>query len=147
MSLGRTVAESIMSKLDFLYGVSPITGFFALLIGILWYLPNQFVAVLPQVELIGYDGIVVKVEGLLTAEQLCREQLNVRYGDRLMSTTLDRHSSRFDMPRDLFLIFMRVSVGPYSKHEDFRVHCHVEIGGSQVAYLEAFEIRKPWVAR
>jgi hypothetical protein len=138
MSLGRTVAESIMSKFDFLYGVIPIAG--ALL-----YLPNQFIDVLPQAELMGHDGAVVKVEGLLTAEQLCREQLNVRYGDRLMSTTVDSHSSRFDMPRDLFLIFMRVSVGGDSKVEDLRIHCHVELGGSQVAYLGTFDIREPWV--
>ena len=136
-----------MSKLDFLHGVTPITGFFALLIGALWYLPNQFVDVLPQAELMGYDGVVVKVEGLLTAEQLCREQLNVQYGDRLMSTTLDDHSSRFDIPRDLFLIFMRVSVGGYSKSEDLRIHCHVALGGSHVAYLGAFDIRKPWSTR
>jgi hypothetical protein len=147
MSLGRTVAESIMSKLDFLYGVTPITGFFALLIGVLWYLPNQFVDVLPRAELFDYDGVVVKVERLLTAEQLCREQLNLRYGDRLFSTTVDDHSSRFDLPRDLFLVFMRVSVGEYSKSEDLRIHCHVAVGGSQVAYLGAFDIREPWVTR
>jgi hypothetical protein len=147
MSLGRTVAESIMPKLDILYGVTPITGFFALLIGVLWYLPNQFVDVLPQAELLDYNGVVVKIEGLLTAEQLCREQLNVQYGGRLMSATVDDHSSRFDMPRDLFLIFMRTSVEGYPKSEDLRIHCHVEFGGSQVAYLAAFDIRKPWVTR
>jgi len=133
-----------MSKSEFLYAVVPIVGLFGLLIGVMLYLPNQYIDVFPQAEMFDADGGVVKVEGLLTAEQLCRQQVSVRYGDRLLSTTLDGHSSRFDVPRDLFLVLMQVSVGDYTRSEDFKIHCHVQLGASQVAYLGAFDMAKPW---
>jgi hypothetical protein len=127
-----------MSKLEFFYTATPITGFFALVISTLLYLPNHFVDLLPQAELVDVDGVVVKVDRLITAERLCREQLKLRYKDDLLSTTLDDHSSRFDEPRALFLIFLQVSVAAYAGAGDMRIHCHVQAGASQVAYLGAF---------
>jgi hypothetical protein len=118
-----------MSKIEFFYTATPITGFFALVIGTLLYLPNHFVDLLPQAELVDVDGVVVKVDRLITAERLCREQLKLRYKD---------DSSRFDEPRTLFLIFLQVSVAAYPGAEDMRIHCHVQAGASQVAYLGAF---------
>jgi hypothetical protein len=127
-----------MFKLDFLRVAIAITGFFALVTAIMLYLPNHFVDLLPQARLLDGAGVVVKVDGLIAAEQLCREQLKLRYRDDLLSTTLDDHSSRFDEQRSLFLIFIQVSVATHSGAKDLRIHCHVQAGASQVAYLGAF---------
>ena len=49
-----------------------------------------------KAELFDCSGVVIKVERLVTAEKLCRKQLRLRYGDDLLSTTMDKHSSHCD---------------------------------------------------
>ena len=92
-----------------------------------------------KAELFDSSGVVIKVERLVTAEKPCRKQLRIRYGDDLLSTTMDKHSSRCDAQRSLFLVFSQASLVADLVSESIRFKRHVERGGSRVGYMNILE--------
>jgi acetylglutamate synthase len=103
LNRGLTVVERCMSKSAFLYAVSLIVVILSLVMGTVFYPPNNPFNVFFEAELLDSSGVVIKIERLVTAEKLCRKSLRLRYADDLLSMTLDKHSSRFDEHCSLFL--------------------------------------------
>jgi len=125
-----------MSKSAFLYAVLLIVVIFSLVVGTVFYRPNNPFDAFVKAELLDSSGVVIKVERLLSAEKLCRKQLRLRYGDDLLSMTVDKHSSRFDAQRSLFVVFSHASLASDLGSESIQYKCHVERGGSRVDYMD-----------
>jgi hypothetical protein len=128
-----------MSKSAFLYAASLMVVIFSLVIGTVFYQPKNPFNVFVEAELFDSRGVVIKVERLVTAERLCREQLRLRYGDDLLSMTLDKHSSHFDAQRSLFVVFSQASLAADLGSESIRFKCYVERGASRVDYMDILD--------
>jgi len=125
-----------MSKFAFLYAILLMVVIFSLVVGTVFYRPNNPFNIFVKAELLDSSGVVIKVERLLAAEKLCRKPLRLRYGDDLLSMAMDKHFSRFDAQRSLFVVFSHASLVADLGSESIRYKCHVERGGSRVDYMD-----------
>lgn len=64
--------------------------------------------------------------GWLDAEMYCQRRTEMRYGDNLGQTYVDRHSTRIDPDTGVYKMFMVAQVGTPGNYERTSVHCFVD---------------------
>lgn len=64
--------------------------------------------------------------GWLDAEMYCQRRTEMRYGDNLGQTYVDRHSTRIDPDTGVFKLFIVAQVGSDGNYEPTSVHCFVD---------------------
>lgn len=68
---------------------------------------------------------------ILDAREICDKRAKEQFGDAAIHLSIDKHSTRFDKPRGLFLVFYRAnfpkSTGFWAKRYpgDAYIECHV----------------------
>lgn len=88
------------------------------------------------------SGDTEKISNVHMASELCEAQAQLNYQGKLVHSAVDNFSSRYDEPRNLFVILMRVSVLYDQKPaEEFRVHCHVIPEHTEVDYFKGFPLK------
>ncbi len=101
------------------------------------YTPDSQAAKLTSAE-----GDTKKISNVFMAGSLCKEQAAINYQGKVVNAVTDDFSSRYDEPRDLFIILMRVSVkDDQDLTTDYQVYCHVVPDDTVVSYMIGFEIK------
>ena len=91
--------------------------------------------------LIDNEGRPKPIRNLYMAGSLCQEQANMNYHGSLVQAIIDDFSSRYDQPRDLFVISLMVSVRYSSmRNDEYQVHCHVIPENTVVDYFKGFMV-------
>lgn len=129
---------SILSGANLKRGAS-VACLLGLLFLVAYYMQGFDLLLTPKAQLRDIDGNPLEVISLASASQLCLAQLDNRYRSTLLSRHIDDHSSRFDTPRNVFLVFMYASVGRPGDSTLTRIHCHVRPGDTTVSYFGIFK--------
>ncbi|WGO97793.1 hypothetical protein QFX18_17425 [Saccharophagus degradans] len=62
----------------------------------------------------------------LDATMICEQETNYRYGNSVLRTHVDSHSTRLDKTQGLYKIFMFADIGSKKHFEEITVHCFVD---------------------
>lgn len=87
------------------------------------------------------NGVPVPIRSLVAAERLCLAQASKIYGQRLFRTDIDDHSSRFDQPRNLFLVLLQAKVGSRTDSREYTLHCRIQHLDHTISYLKAIDVQ------
>ncbi|WNO11237.1 hypothetical protein [Teredinibacter sp. KSP-S5-2] len=79
---------------------------------------------------------------LLDATSICEQKTQKRYGDKMISSYIDNHSTYFDRSTYLYKVFMFARVGELRDSEEVVVHCFVNPSEYMVEHYRAFEPKK-----
>ena len=116
--------------------------FLAVACGLLGYLIANYTPKATHAQFLDAEGNPEAIRTLLAASRLCKSQADLNYGNALVDAMVDDYSSRYDEPRDLFVVLLFTSVQqPRVGVKDYRIHCHVVPEETMVSYFRDFEIQ------
>ena len=103
---------------------------------ILNYAPISNQATLPD-----QGGTPKQISDLFMASTLCQKQADINYRGSLVDAVTDDYSTRYDYPRDLYVVLLMVSVYKLATRAmEYRVHCHVVPDDTVVDYFKGFAV-------
>lgn len=86
-------------------------------------------------------GKAKSISNIFMASTLCKKQAALNFQGSLVSAIVDDFSTRYDRPRDLFVVLLFVSVyQPGKVTEEYRTHCHVTPNDTEVHYYRGFAV-------
>ncbi len=86
-------------------------------------------------------GKAKSISNLFMASALCQKQAALNFQGALVDAIVDDFSTRYDRPRDLFVVLLFVSVyQPGRVTEEYRTHCHVTPNDTEVHYYRGFAV-------
>jgi hypothetical protein len=81
------------------------------------------------------------ISNVFMAGTLCKKQAALSFQGDVVQSIIDHHSTRYDRPRDLFVVLLMVSVYETGKTVDeYRAHCHVVPNETEVNYFRGFTV-------
>lgn len=81
------------------------------------------------------------ISNLFMASTLCKKQAALNFQGDVVQSIIDQHSTRYDRPRDLFVVLLMVSVYQTgSAVSEYRAHCHVIPNDTEVNYFKGFTV-------
>lgn len=117
------------------------TGFLMVACMLLGYLVATYEPESSQAQLVLPNGRVAAVQSIDEAGRLCESQADIEFGEKLIDTLIDDFSTRYDEPRNLFVVLLLSTVRQPNGTTDYRVHCHVIPDDSVVSYFKRFEVK------
>ncbi|WP_028886520.1 hypothetical protein [Teredinibacter turnerae] len=81
------------------------------------------------------------------AARVCTNKTADRFGDQLVRSYVDYHSTRYDARLAIYKVFMHAQLGDLYLHSDAPIHCFVDPKQHIVTHYRSFEARKSLMTR
>lgn len=84
---------------------------------------------------------------MLDATRICEQKTQLKFGDTFVRSYVDQHSTRFDVARGIYKVFLFVHIGTTKVFEEAPVHCFVDPSQHMVSHYRSFEKRRSLMSR
>ncbi len=78
---------------------------------------------------------------MLDAQHYCQSQTEAKYGDQLVLSYVDGHSTRHDTEKGLYKIFLVAHVGKVSNYQETAIHCFVDQYQYKLTHFRTIKLR------
>ncbi len=83
------------------------------------------------VELVRFDS--------LDAARVCEIEAKEKFEGRLLHSSVNWHSTRFQESRNVYVVMLDGNVGEYTQQESVNIYCYVNPKSEQVSYFKAYD--------
>ncbi|MGH1371866.1 MAG: hypothetical protein ACRBBW_07525 [Cellvibrionaceae bacterium] len=75
----------------------------------------------------------------LDASRVCEVEAKEKFEGRLLHSSVNWHSTRYQESRDVFVVMLDATVGSYTRQESANVYCYVNPRTEDVSYFKAYD--------
>lgn len=75
----------------------------------------------------------------LDAARVCEIEAKEKFEGRLLHSSVNWHSTRFQDSRNVYVVMLDGSVGKYTRQESVNIYCYVNPKSEQVSYFKAYD--------
>lgn len=75
----------------------------------------------------------------LDASKVCQTEAKEKFEGRLLHSSVNWHSTRFQESRNVFVVMLDANVGTYTQQESANVYCYVNPRTESVSYFKAYD--------
>lgn len=79
---------------------------------------------------------------MLDAQNICRIKTKLRYGDVLVRSLIDDHSTRYESSSGLYKVFMFAHLGSAQVYDEANIHCFVNPDEYMVEHYRVFQSKQ-----
>ena len=75
----------------------------------------------------------------LDASKVCAAEAEEKFEGRLLHSSVNWHSTRFQESRNVFVVMLDANVGTYAQQESANIYCYVNPRTEDVSYFKAYD--------
>ena len=106
--------------------------------GLLWYgknyeqeAPGKYFDTKRDYAMLPFD--------MYDAQNVCQAKTKARYGETLVRSQIDQHSTRFEANSGLYKVFLSAHLGDHKIYDEAQVHCFVNPNEYLVEHYRVFK--------
>ncbi len=75
----------------------------------------------------------------LDASKVCEVEAKEKFEGRLLHSSVNWHSTRYQESRNVYVVMLDATVGSYAQQESANVYCYVNPRSKDVSYFKAYD--------